>query len=77
MVIVHLSTLLGKKKWSVQHLANLTGIRYNTVLDLYHEVAVGIKFEHVNLICKAFDCSLSDLIEYVPSTKKNQDNSEK
>jgi len=69
MVIVHLSTLLGKKKWSVQHLANLTGIRYNTVLDLYHEVAVGIKFEHVNLICKALECTSSNLIEYIPDKK--------
>lgn len=66
MVACHLSTILGKRKWKVTHLANVTGIRYNTLLDLYNEMALGIKFEHIDLICKALDCSSEELIEYTP-----------
>lgn len=66
MVVCHLSTLLGQKKWKVKHLANITGIRYNTLLDLYNEMALGIKFEHIDLICKAIGCTADQLIEYIP-----------
>jgi putative transcriptional regulator len=40
MVRIHLSTLLGAKKWNQAQLARVTGIRYNTINDLYHELAV-------------------------------------
>ncbi len=63
MVRVHLSELLGKKKWSRADLSKVTGIRYNTINDLYHEIALGVKFEHLELICDALECDLSELIE--------------
>jgi putative transcriptional regulator len=69
MVRVHLSTLLGTKRWSVKYLSDLTGIRYNTLLDLYNELAISIKFEHVDLICKALGCKFDELLEHVPDNK--------
>lgn len=69
MVRVHLSTLLGKKRWSVKQLSDVTGIRYNTVLDLYHEMALGVKFEHLEKICEVLECELSDLIEITHKKK--------
>jgi putative transcriptional regulator len=47
-----------------------TGIRYNTVNDLYHELAISVKLEHLDKICEELDCDLSDLIEYIPKKKK-------
>jgi putative transcriptional regulator len=69
MVRIHLSTLLGAKKWNQAQLARVTGIRYNTINDLYHEFAVSIKIEHIDLICEALECTASQLIEYIPKKK--------
>jgi putative transcriptional regulator len=69
MVKVHLSTLLGAKKWNQAQLARATGIRYNTVNDLYHEIATSIKLEHIDLICEILKCTAAELIEYIPNKK--------
>lgn len=36
MIRINLSTLLGKKRWTQADLARRTGIRPNTINDLYH-----------------------------------------
>jgi len=66
MIRVNLAVLLAKKKMRVADLSRITGIRYNTLSDLYHEFALRISFEHLDLICKALDCTVGDLIEYIP-----------
>lgn len=72
MVKVHLSTLLGKRKWNQSELSRRTGIRYNTINDLFHEVAPGIKFEHIDKICKELECTSAELIEYIPDKKQKK-----
>lgn len=62
MVQILLSTLLGERKWSQADLARMTGIRPNTISNLYNETAQGIKFEQLDLICEALDCNVQDLI---------------
>lgn len=66
MVRVNLAILLAKKKMSVLELHKLTGIRYRTLTDYFHEMALSIKFEHIDKICSALGCSAGDLIEYIP-----------
>ena len=63
MVRILLSTLLGERKWSQADLARMTGIRPNTISDLYNEMATGIRLEHLDLICEAVDCDVRDLIQ--------------
>ena len=63
MVKILLSTLLGERKWSQADLARMTGIRPNTISDLYNEFAMGIRLEHLDLICEALDCDVQDLIQ--------------
>jgi putative transcriptional regulator len=69
MVIIHLAELLAKKRWKPKYLSELTGIRYNTVLDLYNDVSTAIKFDHLEKICTVLECSMTDLIEIVPNKK--------
>jgi putative transcriptional regulator len=69
MVKVHLSTLLGAKRINQAQLSRITKIRYNTINDLYHEIAEGIKFEHLEKICDALECTSDQLIEYIPKKK--------
>ena len=40
----------------------MTGIRPATINELYHEIADRVSLEHLDLICEALDCDLSDLI---------------
>lgn len=63
MVRILLSTLLGERRWSQADLARMTGIRPNTISDLYNDFALSIKLEHLDLICEALDCNVSDLIQ--------------
>ena len=65
MIRILLSTRLGELRWTQADLARKTGIRPSTINDLYHEMAERINLEHLDLICEALDCDISDsLFEY-------------
>ena len=68
MIRIRLSTLLGERRWTQADLARATGIRPNTINDLYHEIAERVNLEHLDLICEALDCELTELIVREPST---------
>lgn len=63
MVRIKLAELLARKKMSRADLSKITGIRYNTINDLYYEMAISIKFEQIELICTALDCDVNDFIQ--------------
>jgi putative transcriptional regulator len=65
MVRIKLAELLAKKKMSRADLSRITGIRYNTINDLYYEMAISIKFEQIESICNALGCDVNDFIEIV------------
>lgn len=65
MIRIKLSELLGKHKMTRKALAELLGVRPNTIGDLYNEKVKRIDLELINNICKELDCELTDLIEYV------------
>ena len=50
-------------------LAEMTNIRPATVSKMYYEEVKRIDVKHLNNICKAFDCEISDLLEYIPDNK--------
>lgn len=62
MIRILLSTLLGERRWTQADLARKTGIRPSTINELYHELAERVNLEHIDLICEALGCSLTDLI---------------
>ena len=68
MIRVLLSRKLGELKMSQADLARMTGIRPNTINELYNEFAERIKLQHLDLICEALDCDLSELLIYVPNS---------
>ena len=69
MVKIELSTLLGRMRWTQAQLAEVTGIRPNTISEIYHEMATRISLEHIDKICRALDCDISDLLKLVPDTE--------
>lgn len=70
MIKIHLSRILGEKRWTQAKLAKITGIRPSTVNEWYHEIIPRLNVEHIDKICEALDCKITDLIEYIPNEQK-------
>lgn len=66
MVRILLSRLLGERRWTQADLARVTGIRAATINEYYHELADRVSLQHLELICNALDCDLSDLLVLMP-----------
>ena len=71
MIMIMLSRKLGELRVTQAELAAKTGIRPNTINDLFHNVA-----EHLDKICEALDCDLSEIVVYTPNTSKTVDKCE-
>ena len=64
-VKIKVSDLLGKHKMSMRELSDLTGIRPNTISSLYYEDAKRIEFKQIEKLCKAFNCRIEEIFEYI------------
>lgn len=69
MIKIKVSELMGKHKMTNKQLSELTSIRPNTVSTYYHETVKHIDVEHLNVLCKTFNCKIEDIIEYIPDLK--------
>ena len=70
MIRILLSTRLGERRWTQADLARATGIRPTTINDYYHELAERVNLDHLDLICEALNCDLSDLLVREPNQEK-------
>lgn len=62
MIRILLSIRLGERRWTQAQLAEATGIRPNTINDLYHEMTDRVSLEQLDLICEALGCDITDLL---------------
>ena len=69
MIKIKLSDLLGKHKMTQKALSEMTGIRPATISKMYYEEIKRVDIKQLNNICKAFDCEISDLLEFIPENK--------
>lgn len=69
MIKIKLSDLLGKHKMTQKALADLTAIRPATISKMYYEETKRVDIRQLNSLCKAFNCEISDLLEYIPDKK--------
>lgn len=72
MIRIKISELLGKHKMTQSSLAQQAHIRPATVSKMYYEEVKRIDINHLNNICKVFDCEISELLEYVPDKPQNK-----
>ena len=63
---IQLSRIMGEQKLKVAELSRKSGISRYALYELYHERTKGIGFETLAKLCQALDCSVGDLLEYVP-----------
>lgn len=69
MIKFKLSNLLGEHKMTQKPLADITHIRPATVSKMYYEEIKRIDIKQLDSLCKAFDCEISELLEYIPDKK--------
>lgn len=51
-------------------LSRKTGIRANTINEMYHELSERVNLNHIDRICEVLNCDISDLLEYLPNKEK-------
>lgn len=71
MIRIHLSRLLGENKEKLADLIRATGLARNTVSGLYHETTSRLDVETLNAICQHYQCSVAELLEYIPDEDKS------
>ena len=58
----NLSSLMGKKRYSIQDVHVKTGLARNTISNLYNDKASRIDFETIDKLCLLFDCEINELL---------------
>ena len=69
VIRILLSRKLGELRWTQADLSRATGIRPGTINEFYHEFAERVNWEHIDLICEALNCDLSDILERIPNAE--------
>ena len=65
MIVVNLDVAMAKKKMSLNELSDKVGITLSNLSILKNNKAKAIRFSTLDAICKALECKVEDVIEYV------------
>ena len=65
MIKCHLSRMMGERKLKIADVARDIGVNRNTITLLYYERAKRIDFDVLEKLCRYFNCTVGELIEYV------------
>ena len=65
MVVINLKHILYQRGMTQAELARLTGIRPSTICEMCNGLSRFIKLEHIEKLCKALNCDLSDVIKLI------------
>ena len=70
MIVINLDVMMAKRKMSLGELADRVGITLANLSILKNNHAKAVRFSTLDAICKALDCQVSDIIEYVPGEEE-------
>jgi putative transcriptional regulator len=65
MIRCHLSRLMGERRVRLVDVARATKISRNMLAKLYYDRAKRVELRDLAKLCQYFECSLSDLLEFV------------
>ena len=65
MIVINLDLAMAKKKMSLNELSEKVGITLTNLSILKNNKAKAVRFSTLDAICKALDCRVEDIIEYV------------
>lgn len=66
MIVINLDVMMAKRKISLGELADRVGITQANLSILKNNKAKAIRFSTLDAICKALDCQVQDIVEYIP-----------
>lgn len=65
MIRCKLASLMGDRKiLKLSDVVHATGIKRNTLTNMYYDRAVRIELSVADKLCKFFGCTMNDLFEY-------------
>lgn len=67
MIIFNIKQLRRINNMSQKELANLSGIRLNTLSSYENSTTKTISIENINKLCEIFNCQISELMRYSSS----------
>lgn len=66
MIQINLDVMMARRKMSLNELSDKVGITLANLSVLKNNKAKAIRFSTLDAICKALNCNVEDIIEYVP-----------
>ncbi len=60
----NISTIIGQRRMTIAETAKISGLKYNTVYNLFYDKTAGIEFSTIDKLCYALDCTPNDLFIY-------------
>ena len=70
MVVIHLDVMMAKRKMSLNELSEKVGITLANLSILKNNKAKAIRFSTLDAICRALDCQVGDIMEFVPDEEE-------
>lgn len=65
MIVVNLDVIMAKRKISLNELSDKVGITLANLSILKNNKAKAIRFSTLDAICKALECDVADIIEFI------------
>lgn len=69
---INISRLMGIHKLNMSQLSAYTNIDPRTISRLYYEETSRIEISQINALCKALNCTVADIFEYIPDEEVTQ-----
>ena len=66
MIVINLDVMMAKRKMSLNELSDKVGITLANLSILKNNKAKAIRFSTLDAICQALDCTVADIVGYVP-----------
>ena len=65
-ILVNVDVMMAKRKMSLGELSDKVGITLANLSILKNNKAKAIRFSTLEAICRALDCRVEDIAEYIP-----------
>ena len=74
MININLDVMMAKRHMSLNTLSEKVGITLANLSVLKNNKAKAIRFSTLDAICRALDCRVEDIIEFIDEGSKNNGN---
>lgn len=73
MILINLDVMMATRKMSLNELSDRVGITVANLSILKNNKAKAVRFSTLDAICQALDCTVGDILEYVPTDDLRED----